>query len=139
MGKTIIWLTFSGTFQKYPGLKVVMTEGYAFWMAGLMQFCDHHWEGRFRSVADTRVELEAPPSFYMKRQARATFMWDPVAIRNRDLTGTDSLLWANDYPHVEGTFPDSQQFVEKQFADVPEDDIERITFSNAADLFGFDV
>lgn len=139
MGRTLIWFTFSGMFQKYPALKIVMTEGYAFWMAGLMQFCDHHWEGRFKSVADVKVELEAPPSYYMKRQARATFMWDPVALRNRDVTGTDSLLWANDYPHPEGSFPDSQQWVEKQFAGMPEDEIERITFSNAAELFGFNV
>ena len=47
MGKTLIELTFSGVFQKYPDLHVVMTEGYAFWLAGVMQFCDHHWEGRF--------------------------------------------------------------------------------------------
>lgn len=139
MGQTIIWFTLSGLFEKYPNLTVVMTEGYAFWMAGLMQFCDHHWEGRFRKVADTKVELQAPPSYYMKRQAKATFMWDPVAIRNRDLTGSDCLLWSNDYPHVEGTFPDSQAFVDKQFAGVPEDDIHAITFQNAADTFGFRV
>jgi predicted TIM-barrel fold metal-dependent hydrolase len=82
------------------------------------------------------AELQAPPSFYMKRQAKATFMWDPLAIRNRDLTGLDCLLWGNDYPHWEGSFPDSQQWVEKQFAGVPEDEIDQMVRGNAAEIFG---
>jgi predicted TIM-barrel fold metal-dependent hydrolase len=138
MGKTLVELTFGGIFQKYPDLRVVMTEGYAFWLAGLMEFCDHHWQGRFGKRARASVELEELPSAYMKRQAYATFMWDPVAIRNRDLTGVDCLLWGNDYPHPEGIFPDSQMWVEKQFAGVPEDEVDRMTYSTAKALFGFD-
>lgn len=139
MGKTLMQLTFSGVFQRHPDLHVVMTEGYAFWLAGAMQFCDHHWEGRFGASSRQMIELDAPPSYFMKRQAHATFMWDPVAINNRGFTGTDCLLWGNDYPHAEGVFPDSQAFVEKQFAGVPEDEVERMTFSKARSLFKFDV
>jgi predicted TIM-barrel fold metal-dependent hydrolase len=137
MGKTLIELTFSGVFKKYPDLTVVMTEGYAFWMAGLMQFCDHHWEGRFGRVARAMCKLDALPSHYMKRQAKATFMWDPVALNNRAVTGIDCLMWGNDYPHPEGIFPDSQQYVEKQFAGMPENEIEAITYGNAQKVFGF--
>lgn len=137
MGKTLIDLTISGVFQRHPDLTVVMTEGYAFWLAGLMQFCDHHWEGRFGAAARAASNLDELPSHYMKRQAKATFMWDPVALRNRDLTGIDCLMWGNDYPHPEGVFPDSQQYVEKQFAGMPEAEIEAITYGTARDLFGF--
>jgi predicted TIM-barrel fold metal-dependent hydrolase len=139
MGQALIQFTLSGAFHKYPDLHVVCTEGYAFWLAGLMQFCDHLWEGRYSDRTRDQIELDGPPSFYMKRQAHATFMWDPVAIKNRDLTGTACLMWGNDYPHPEGVFPDSQAYVEKQFAGIPEDDIEKITFRNARDLFGFAV
>jgi predicted TIM-barrel fold metal-dependent hydrolase len=137
MGQTLIQFTLSGVLHKYPDLHVVCTEGYGFWLAGLMQFCDHLWEGRYSDRNRDQVQIDHPPSYYMKRQAHATFMWDPVAIRNRDLTGTDCLMWGNDYPHPEGLFPDSQAFVEKQFAGVPEEDIERLTYSNAKDLFRF--
>ena len=132
MGKTLIELTFSGVFQKYPDLHVVMTEGYAFWLAGVMQFCDHHWEGLFGAPSRAMIDLEALPSFFMKRQAHATFMWGPVAVHNREFTGTDSLLWGNDYPHAEGVYPDSQAFVDKQFAGVPESEIEKMTFSKCS-------
>ena len=59
-------------------------------------------------------------------------MDDPVAIRSRDLTGLDCLMWGNDYPHQEGVFPDSQEWVEKQFAGVPEPEIMHIVHDNAA-------
>jgi predicted TIM-barrel fold metal-dependent hydrolase len=153
MAETIGWFTFSGLFEKYPGLTIVMTEGYAGWMAFAMQFFDHHWNDRWGQRIRARgnvmvpaglppatvfAELQAPPSFYMKRQAKATFMWDPLAIRNRDLTGLDCLLWGNDYPHWEGSFPDSQRWVEKQFAGVPEDEIDQMVRGNAAQIFGLE-
>jgi predicted TIM-barrel fold metal-dependent hydrolase len=164
MGVTLARLVYSGVFQKYPNLHMVMTEGYAGWMAFAMQFFDHHWDSQrvvpqrgadrdIDRVAQSRgdvmlsrygdlnigregVTLDAPPSFYLKRQAHATFMWDPLAVRNRDLTGLECLLWGNDYPHHEGAFPYSQEWVDKQFAGVPDDEIDQIVHGNAAALFG---
>jgi predicted TIM-barrel fold metal-dependent hydrolase len=139
MGATLIWLALSGVFERHPNLTVVMTEGYAFWLAGVMQFMDHHYQGRFGATARMGHQLPELPSHYLKAQARATFMWDPLAIGNRHLTGTDCLLWGNDYPHPEGAFPYSQEWVDKQFAGVPEDEITAMTYGNAKALFGFDV
>ena len=62
-----------------------------------------------------------------------------MAVANRHLTGTDCLLWGNDYPHREGSFPESQDWVEKQFDGVPEHEIEAMTWGNAAKLFGITV
>jgi predicted TIM-barrel fold metal-dependent hydrolase len=143
MGETLGWLTFTGVFERHPDLHVIMTEGYAGWLAFAIQFWDHHWNGRFRSFEllgpDLAAKLEAPPSYYLKRQAHATFMWDPMAVELRHFTGTECLLWGNDYPHREGSFPWSQQWVEKQFSDVPETDVDAIVRGNAAKLFGLSV
>jgi predicted TIM-barrel fold metal-dependent hydrolase len=75
----------------------------------------------------------------MKRQTHATFMWDPLAIRSRDLTGLDCLMWGNDYPHHEGSFPFSADWIEKQFDGVPADEVEQICRGNAAEIFGITV
>jgi predicted TIM-barrel fold metal-dependent hydrolase len=143
MGETLGWLTFSGIFERYPNLHVVMTEGYAAWLAFAIQFYDHHWEGRFGATSHMMGgdagKLEAPPSLYLKRQAHATFMWDPVAVRVRDVTGLDCLLWGNDYPHREGSFPFSQEWVDKQFAGVPEDEVDIMVRGNAARIFNIDI
>ena len=146
MGETLGQLTFSGVFERYPDLHVVMTEGYAGWLAFAIAVLRPPLErqplppsSHPTSDAAWTATLEAPPSYYLKRQAHATFMWDPMAIQNRDVTGTDCLLWGNDYPHLEGSFPYSQEWNDKQFAGVPEDDIDAIVRGNAAKLFGINV
>jgi predicted TIM-barrel fold metal-dependent hydrolase len=144
MGETLGWLVFSGVLQRYPDLHFIMTEGYAAWLAFAMQFFDHHTvDSRYASVSERwpgpRATLDAPPSYYLKRQAHATFMWDPMAIANRHLTGLDCLLWGNDYPHIEGSFPWSQEWVDKQFAGVPEDEIDQMVRGNTARIFNIDI
>jgi predicted TIM-barrel fold metal-dependent hydrolase len=144
MGVTLGHLTYNGMFEKYPDLHVVMTEGYAGWFGFMIQFLDHHWsDSRLHSLSigntPGSAKIDAPPSVYLKRQAHATFMWDPIAIRNRDITGIDSLLWGNDYPHMEGAYPFSQEWVDKQFAGVPEDEIDMMVRGNAARLFGITI
>jgi len=143
MGTTLGQFVFSGVFARHPDLHVVMTEGYAGWLAFAMQLWDHHFHGRFRdhpvNAGPLDAPLDAPPSYYLKRQAHATFMWDPLAIEVRHLTGTDCLLWGNDYPHIEGSFPHSQEWNDKQFAGVPDDEIDAIVHGNAAKLFRIDV
>ena len=143
LGDTLGRLAFGGVFQKYPDLHVVMTEGYAGWLAFAMQMFDHHkHQSRFAAVSalmGEAVTLEAPPSYYLKRQAHTTFMWDPLAIRSRDLTGLDCLMWGNDYPHHEGSFGFSNEWIDKQFAGVPEEEIDQIVRGNAARIFGITV
>ena len=57
----------------------------------------------------------------------------------REITGIEPLLWASDYPHPEGTFPESQQVVSRIFAGMPEADIAAIVAGNAARLYGIDI
>jgi predicted TIM-barrel fold metal-dependent hydrolase len=144
MGETLGWMTYNGMFEKYPDLHFVMTEGYAGWLAFAIQFFDHHWtDSRLHALgigaSPASPKIDCPPSFYLKRQAHATFMWDPLAVRNRDLTGLDCLLWGNDYPHNEGSFPSSREWIDKQFAGVPEHEVDQMVRGNAAKLFRINV
>ena len=46
-------------------------------------------------------------------------------------------MWGSDYPHDEGTFPHSQEVIERMFEGVPEEDKAKIVSENAAKLYGF--
>jgi predicted TIM-barrel fold metal-dependent hydrolase len=74
----------------------------------------------------------------MRRQLHATFQDDPVALRNVVFTGAQPVLWGNDYPHEEGTYPHSPQIVERLAAHLDPDSARRIFRDNAAELFHFD-
>ena len=58
-------------------------------------------------------KLAAPPSHYATSQCFVTLGADRAPLLTREITGIDSLLWASDYPHPEGTFPESQAVVER--------------------------
>ena len=67
----------------------------------------------------------------------STFADDIVGIMTREFTGVDSLMWGSDYPHDEGTFPHSQEVIERTFKDVSEEDKRKIVCGNAARLYDF--
>jgi len=148
VAETVAWLTNTGVLDRYPDLNVVMTESHAGWLGWLIEFLDFYYHSRFsgprgimqmRGTETGKPRIPAPPSYYIKRQVKCTFMYDPVAVALRDVTGTDCLMWGNDYPHIEGIFPDSQALVDKQFAGVPEAEITAIVHDNAAKLYAFQV
>jgi predicted TIM-barrel fold metal-dependent hydrolase len=45
-------------------------------------------------------------------------------------------MWGSDYPHTEGTFPNSRERITKDFAGVPADQVRKLTANNAAGLYG---
>jgi hypothetical protein len=68
------------------------------WISLFQYNSDHLWEKhRFW----TKSELTKPPTSYFKRQVYATFMEDPVGLRERHHIGVDNIMWASDNPHSE--------------------------------------
>ncbi len=127
-------LACSGVLERHPSMHVVLVEVNAGWMAWAMSTLDEYYLAHRHWSKPTLPEL---PSHYIRAQVHATFQADPVAIHNLRLTGARCLLWGNDYPHPETTFPASGQVLDDLLADVADDDGARIVGRNAAELFGF--
>jgi predicted TIM-barrel fold metal-dependent hydrolase len=140
---TVGWFVNSGILERHPNLTIVTVECNAAWLAYAMQQWDHSIHSRYSEVAarmgSLDSDLEAPPSYYVRRQVKAQFMWDPAAVTLRHEIGLNVLMWGNDYPHMEGAFPDSDRWIDKLFAGVPENEVMQIVHDNAADLLGFTV
>jgi len=81
-----------------------MAEGGVGWIASLLGFMDHWWVDNRRWM---QPQLDEKPSFYFKRQFCAMFEEDRAGSLTRKLIGIDRIMWGADYPHVEGTFPNS--------------------------------
>jgi predicted TIM-barrel fold metal-dependent hydrolase len=128
-------LSCSGVLERHPELHVVLVEVNAGWLAWTMSTLDNYYRDH---VHWSKPVLRERPSDSIRRQVHATFQDDPVAINNIPLTGTGCLLWGNDYPHPESTYPDSGKVLDELLRDVAEADARAITFGNAATLFGFD-
>lgn len=134
--RVLLFLAAGGVLDRFPELRVVTVETGASWLAWVMTQADEVYEDH---AMFARERLSARPSEFLRRQCAATFMVDPVAIGNREVTGTDCLMWGNDYPHPEGTWPHSPDAATAQLAGVDDGDREAVMGGNAARVFGFDL
>ena len=126
-------LISSGTLMRHPNLKFVVVECGAGWLAWLLYMLDEQY-GKKHMWIQPRLDLQ--PSEYFLRQGHVTFSDDPVALRCLSFTGAGSLLWGSDYPHDEGTFPNSQAVIERTFTDITPEEKHQIVYDNAAHLYG---
>lgn len=128
-------LSCGGVLERHPALHVVLVEVNAGWIAWTMSTLDNY----YRDHANwSKPKLQERPSDYIRRQVHATFQDDPVAINNVNLTGAECLLWGNDYPHPESTYPHSDEVLDGLLASLSDVDARAITYGNAMSLFGFD-
>lgn len=129
-----------GILERHPKLRLVMAESGAGWLPWVVQELDHrHWR-LWEAEAfwkDKGIELyKTKPSELFKRQVYVTFQEDYPAMKLLDFFGEDKLLWASDYPHPDSIWPNSHETVEKQMAGLTEEQRYRITYANAAALYG---
>jgi predicted TIM-barrel fold metal-dependent hydrolase len=132
----LLMMAAGGALDRFPGLRLVTVETGASWLAWIMTQADAIYADHYMWA---QPKLSLKPSELIRRQCAATFMYDPVAINNREITGVETLMWGNDYPHPEGTWPESQDVARDQFEGVSDEDVHAIVAGNAAEVFGFDL
>jgi uncharacterized protein len=131
--RSLAALIGSGVPASYPKLRFVVAEGGIGWVAAVLRLMDHWWEDHHHWL---QPKLDEPPSFYHKRQFYNSFEDDRAGLLTRDLLNVDHLMWGSDYPHTEGTFPNSVDRVSKDFAGVPAGIARKILADNAGRLYG---
>jgi len=78
------------------------------------------------------------PSEILYGQVLTTTHREQAWIRSRAITGLDCVLWSNDFPHKEGTFPESKEWIEYIFAgsDMTPAERYKVLGGNAIRLYG---
>ena len=80
------------------------------------------------------------PSVYAKQNCwYGASSASPLEIRDRDVIGTERVCWGTDYPHYEGTYPNSKLAIRHTFNSVGQDETRAMLGLNAAGLYGFDL
>ena len=59
-------------------------------------------------------------------------------IRRRHVNGIDALMWGTDYPHPEGSWPNTVERLETDFRDVSIEDTRRLLGLNAIECYDLD-
>ncbi|MBQ29711.1 MAG: amidohydrolase [Acidimicrobiaceae bacterium] len=130
-------LVFGGVFERNPGLRVVCVEADAGWVPHYMYRMDHAYK-RHRYWLPPGQELSKLPSEYFSESIYTTFQDDWVAFKMIDHVNHKRLLWANDFPHSDSTWPWSQELLDEHAAELTTEQTSDILCNNVAELYGID-
>jgi predicted TIM-barrel fold metal-dependent hydrolase len=134
MAEPVAIMIFGCVFQRHPDLRFVTVESGGGWLAFAAEYMDNTWD---RQRFWTKSELREKPSTFMERNIFASFIRDRTAVLTRHLPGAKNIMWSSDYPHSETSYPHSQEWIQRQFEGVPEDEKAWMCGGLAAKLYRF--
>jgi len=140
--RPLVFMIWGGVFERFPGLKVAVTEGSTIWVPELLalmdqRFGDHHFSAKLGTGYKSHLSMK--PSEYFRRNIRVGS--SAMSRREAELRheiGLSTIMWGTDYPHPEGTWPLTQPMMAEVFRGLPEDEIAAMLGGNAAEFYGFD-
>jgi predicted TIM-barrel fold metal-dependent hydrolase len=123
------WL-WSGYPLRHPDLKIVMSEGGIGWVAMLLDRLDNIVDrSGYGRGWDER------PADVLKRNFWFCTLDDPSTIDTRYRIGVENIMVEVDYPHGDGTWPDTQAVIERFWGHLPAAELRAICCENAAAVY----
>lgn len=134
-----VWvMIFGGVFERHPNLKLVLTEQWMDWAPSVMNDMDGLYLAP--TGAWVRKGLSKLPSEYFRQNCYigASFMSNAEAKFGVEHDLTDIVMWGDDYPHAEGTWPNTREAMRFTFHDVEEMYNRKYLGENALKVYGLD-
>jgi predicted TIM-barrel fold metal-dependent hydrolase len=132
------WMT-SGLFDRFPTLRVALSEGQIGWMPYLLERLDQVWNERPK-YGNLDGSLTRAPSAYMRDQMFGCIYDDVAGLTMRDRIGMSQIMFETDYPHGDSTWPRSREVLDKLVtqAGLSEDERYLLARGNAIRCYGLD-
>jgi predicted TIM-barrel fold metal-dependent hydrolase len=130
-------LCASGVLDRFPTIKFGTIEAGIGWVAWALAALDEAYKKHHMWV---RPKLKALPSDYFRSNGFASFQEDKAGLdnaRGHDLVG--NFLWANDFPHHEGTWPHSAAAIERTMINLDDAERAQILGLNSARIFNIPI
>ena len=130
-----LWqLMLGGVFDRHPRLKVALVEIRGDWLPATLRNLDEVFK---RSAAT--LPAKRPPSEYWKSNCLVGLSFVHKAeVGIRQQIGIDTITFGRDYPHHEGTWPNTADWLTDAFRGVPDDELRLILGENSMRFFGLD-
>ncbi len=132
MFSAVDWL-YSKIPVRFPNIKICLSEGGVGWVAGLMDRLDH--VGKYQAVYGTWEGIDLSPREVLQRNFWFCSLEEAAAFDVLDHIGSHRVTVETDYPHLDGTWPDSQAVLWRQIQKLSRADQERVAWRNASELF----
>ena len=125
-------------FQRYPDLKMALSEGGIGWIPYFLERADftyeHHHEWTHTDFKGKK------PSDIFREHIITCFIDDKFGVLNAEAVGVDSICYECDYPHSDTVWPNTPEYLADCFdaAGSSDEIINKITHENAMRNFSFD-
>jgi len=130
-------LCASGVIDRYPKIRFGTIEAGIGWVAWALGALDEAYRKHHMWV---RPKLERLPSEYFRTNGFASFQEDKAGLDlAREHRLVDNFLWANDFPHHEGTWPHSAAAIERTMSQLDDAERAKVLGLNAARIFRFPI
>ena len=127
-------MMLGGVFDRHPRLRLLLTEIRLDWVPATLRHLDAVYE-------EHRDELPAKrkPSEYWSVNclAGASFI-HKAEVEMRHEIGVETILFGRDFPHPEGTWPNTKDWLRLAFAGVPEEELSLMLGENAVRFLDLD-
>lgn len=130
-------ILFSGIFERFPTLKILLVESNIGWIPTLTEQADDMFK-RYRWYTGAVEKMTSMPSEIFYRNFYATFMVDTVGVELRHRMNLDHIMWSTDYPHSGSDWPNSRDTIERVFRGVPKQEVKQMLHGNCKALFKLD-
>lgn len=138
----MIW---GGVFQRFPGLRLVLTEQGTDWVLPTLRRMDGLYAqmkagriGELGVPADAVPEKSPSEFFDSNIWVGASFPAPGDAALFHEI-GLHKVMWGSDYPHHEATSPYSKESLRRSFAGWSEADLRQVLAGTASEVYGFDL
>jgi predicted TIM-barrel fold metal-dependent hydrolase len=135
---SLVDFLFSGVLHRFPALKLLYAEAQIGWIPYVLERTDDVWHTH-RGWAHGQDKCPELPSTYYYRQVHSCFFKDAVGVSVLDRVGIDNVMFETDYPHQDGTWPQSREAAALQFGHLRDDEIHKIARGNAIRLLGLEL
>jgi predicted TIM-barrel fold metal-dependent hydrolase len=132
----VAMMVLGGVFERNPELVIACTEADAGWAPHFMYRMDHAVKRHHNWM--TSAKLSRLPSEYCLDHVRLTFQDDWVAFqmcRLNDMPLHKMLMWANDFPHSDSTWPWSQEMLAEHTKNLTDEEKRAVLHDNVASLY----
>jgi predicted TIM-barrel fold metal-dependent hydrolase len=128
---------WSKSLQKFPDLKIALSEGGTSWIPGFLDRMERHYSHQTWTGADLGG---LTPTETFRRNFLSCFVSDPSGLLLRDRIGIDNIAYEIDYPHSDCTWPNSSDelYEHLEAAKCTDAEIDKITHENAAQWLSYD-
>ena len=133
--RRVMWqLMLGGLFDRHPRLELIMTEVRGDWLPQTLR----HLDAAYEQARDHVPARRRPSEYWQEHCLMSLSFVHKAEVAMRHELGVDTIFFGRDYPHAEGTWPNTRDWLGDAFAGLPEDELRLVLGENPIRVLGLD-